>query len=49
MVAGARDYLIKPPRPEDLTRAIYGVLEQEERRRTRLTGETASAGAPAAP
>ena len=35
MVAGARDYLVKPPRPEELARAIYSVLEQEERRRTR--------------
>ena len=42
MVSGARDYLVKPPRPEELARAIYSVLEQEERRRTRLTGETAS-------
>jgi pilus assembly protein CpaE len=35
MVAGARDYLIKPLKPEDLSRAIYGVLEQEEKRRLR--------------
>ncbi len=33
MVAGARDYLIKPLRPEDVNRAVYGLLEQEERRR----------------
>jgi two-component system response regulator YesN len=39
MVSGARDYLIKPLKPEDLTRAIYGVLEQEERRRLRYSGE----------
>ncbi len=39
MVAGARDYLIKPVKPEDLTRAIYGVMEQEERRRMRASGE----------
>ena len=45
MVSGARDYLVKPPRPEELARAIYGVLEHEERRRTRLTGETASTAA----
>ncbi len=45
MVSGARDYLVKPPRPEELARAIYSVLEQEERRRTRLTGETASSAA----
>ncbi len=35
MVSGARDYLIKPLKPEDLSRAIYGVLEQEEKRRLR--------------
>ncbi len=45
MVAGARDYLVKPPRPEELQRAIYAVLDQEERRRTRLTGATASTAA----
>ncbi len=45
MVSGARDYLVKPPRPEELARAIYSVLEQEERRRTRLTGDTASSAA----
>ena len=45
MVAGARDYLVKPPRPEELARAIYSVLEQEERRRTRLTGEIGSSAA----
>ncbi len=45
MVSGARDYLVKPPRPEELARAIFSVLEQEERRRTRMTGETASAAA----
>ena len=45
MVSGARDYLVKPPRPEELSRAIYSVLEQEERRRTRLSGEMASSAA----
>jgi pilus assembly protein CpaE len=45
MVSGARDYLLKPPRPEELARAIYGVLEQEERRRTRLSGEKADTAA----
>lgn len=38
MVAGARDYLVKPVKPDDLSRAIYGILEQEERKRLRLTG-----------
>ncbi|HXH21452.1 MAG TPA: AAA family ATPase [Dehalococcoidia bacterium] len=45
MVSGARDYLVKPPRPEELARAIYAVLEQEERRRTRLLGDAASTAA----
>jgi pilus assembly protein CpaE len=35
MVAGARDYLIRPLRPEDLSRAIDGVMEHEEKRRLR--------------
>jgi len=39
MVAGARDYLIKPLKPEDVSRAVYGTLEQEERKRLRLSGE----------
>jgi pilus assembly protein CpaE len=45
MVSGARDYLVKPPRPEELARAIYAVLEQEERRRTRLMGDSAATAA----
>jgi pilus assembly protein CpaE len=40
MVAGARDYLIKPLKPEDVTRSVYGMLEQEERRRRHREGET---------
>ena len=43
MVAGARDYIIKPLKPEDLSRAVYGVLEQEERKRLRADGTTAEA------
>lgn len=39
MVAGARDFLLKPLKPEDVQRAVYGVLEQEERRRLRLDGD----------
>jgi pilus assembly protein CpaE len=39
MVAGARDYLIKPLKPEDVLRAVYGILEQEERRRLQVEGE----------
>jgi pilus assembly protein CpaE len=33
MVAGARDYLMKPLKPEDVSRAIYGILELDERKR----------------
>ena len=33
MVAGARDYLMKPLKPEDVSRAVYGVLELDERKR----------------
>jgi pilus assembly protein CpaE len=45
MVAGARDYLIKPLKPEDLSRAVYGVLEQEERKRIRADGGGTEAAA----
>src|SRR5438132_440670 len=45
MIAGARDYIIKPLKPEDLSRAVYGVLEQEERKRMRDAGETSEAAA----
>jgi len=40
MVAGARDYLIKPVKPEELMRSIHSVLEQEERKRMRMAGQT---------
>jgi len=40
MVAGARDYVVKPLKPEELVRSIHGVLEQEERKRMRLAGQT---------
>jgi pilus assembly protein CpaE len=45
MVAGARDYLVQPVQPEELARSIHCVLEQEERRRMRLSGETAQTAA----
>ena len=45
MVAGARDYIIKPLKPEDLSRASYGVLEQEERKRLRADGVTTEVAA----
>ena len=45
MVAGARDYLVKPLKPEDLSRAVYGVLEQEEKKRLRADGLTSEAAA----
>jgi len=41
MIAGARDYLLKPLKPEDVTRAVYGILEQEERRRSQQNGDVA--------
>ncbi len=45
MIAGARDYIIKPLKPEDLSRAIFGVLDQEERKRLRQDGDAvATAG-----
>lgn len=45
MVAGARDYVISPAKPEELARAVYGILEQEERKRRRMAGETVEAAA----
>ena len=45
MVSGARDYVMKPPRPEELTRAIYSILEQEERRRSRLSNDASTTAA----
>jgi pilus assembly protein CpaE len=45
MVAGARDYLVTPLKPEELIRSLHGVLEQEERKRMRLSGQTKEAAA----
>jgi pilus assembly protein CpaE len=45
MVAGARDYLIKPVKPEELVRSMHGVLEQEERKRMRQAGQTTETAA----
>ena len=45
MLAGARDFLTVPASPEDVTRSIVAVLEAEERRRMRATGQTSSWGA----
>jgi pilus assembly protein CpaE len=39
MVAGARDYLMKPLKPEDVTRSVYQILENEERKRLHLGSE----------
>ena len=39
MVAGARDFLIKPLKPEEVVRAVYGILELEERRRLQTEGD----------
>ena len=41
MVAGASDYLTKPLKPEDVTRAVYAILEQEERKRRSAGGDLA--------
>ncbi len=41
MIAGARDYLIKPLKPEDVTHAVYAILEQEERKRRGTDGDQA--------
>lgn len=45
MLAGARDFLTMPAGREDITRSIVAVLEAEERRRMRVTGQTSSWGA----
>ncbi len=42
MVAGARDFIVKPLGPEELSRAVYRVLGQEERRRMRTAGLTSA-------
>jgi pilus assembly protein CpaE len=39
MLAGVKDYLIAPVREEDLINSIHTVLQQEERRRARMSGE----------
>jgi len=39
MVAGAKDFLTWPIQPDELRNSIFGVLEQEGRRRQRLAGE----------
>lgn len=43
MVAGARDFLMKPLKTEDVTRAVHGILEHEERRRRSAGGDTSDA------
>jgi pilus assembly protein CpaE len=44
MVAGARDFLTMPATSEDMTRSILSVLEAEERRRMRASGQTSKWG-----
>ena len=39
MLAGARDFLRAPIKPEELHRSLTGALESEERRRLRATGD----------
>ncbi len=41
MIAGARDFLMKPLKPEDVARSIYQILEHEERKRLHLGAEPA--------
>ena len=43
MIAGARDYLMKPLKPEDVSRAIYGILEQDERKRLNVGDDSSEA------
>jgi pilus assembly protein CpaE len=45
MIAGARDHLIQPVKPEEVARSVHGALEHEERRRMRLSGDTAEVAA----
>ncbi|HEY7802450.1 MAG TPA: P-loop NTPase [Dehalococcoidia bacterium] len=45
MLAGARDYLIKPLKPEDLSKSVYTVLEGLEREGAAGTAEAAQAAA----
>ncbi len=44
MLAGARNFFVMPIEPERLLDAIRSVLEQEERKRQRLSGQTKSMG-----
>jgi pilus assembly protein CpaE len=39
MLSGARDYLAIPVRSSELAKSLYIVLEQEERKRMRMSGE----------
>jgi pilus assembly protein CpaE len=44
MQIGINDYLVMPLKEEDLSRSIFTVLAQEERRQQRLTGEVEAQG-----
>jgi len=44
MQIGIKDYLVMPLKEEDLSRSIFTVLAQEERRQQRLTGEVEAQG-----
>jgi pilus assembly protein CpaE len=44
MQIGIKDYLVAPLKEEDLSRSIFTVLAQEERRQQRLTGEVEAQG-----
>jgi len=45
MVAGARDYIIKPLKPDELSRSVYMVLEKEEQTLINQGGEGTEAAA----
>jgi len=45
MIAGARDYLMKPVKPEDVSRAIYGILELDERKRLNVGDDSSEPAA----
>ena len=44
MQIGIKDYLVMPLKEEDLSRSIFTVLAQDERRQQRLTGEVEAQG-----
>jgi pilus assembly protein CpaE len=45
MIAGARDYIVKPLKPEELSRSVYMVLEKEEQNLINQGGEAPESAA----